>query len=139
MRITLSWRNAEDGWTWSRDPKGIFTVKSCIDLFTVKEIVRLILGCLPTADQLILKHIPVNGSCPVCQNAAETGARCLKEGDVVWTKPSDDRLKVNIDAAVFSAKKKLGLGCLIRNSEEHFVMARCSSVPGLFSPTEAEL
>ena len=39
------------------------------------------------------------------------------DGDMVWTRPENGWYKVNVDAALFSLQKKIGLGCIVRDSQ----------------------
>ncbi|KAH9670971.1 reverse transcriptase domain-containing protein [Citrus sinensis] len=62
----------------------------------------------------------------------------LAHGAVSWEKPEFGWVKCNVDAAVFASQGRIGLGCVIRNSEGEFLAARCVGRHGAFSAREAE-
>lgn len=56
----------------------------------------------------------------------------------VWKKPRDGLVKLNWDASIDKASKKMGLGGLIRNSRGEVVAAFSSSIPYVQDPDAAE-
>ncbi|XP_015382113.1 uncharacterized protein LOC107175236 [Citrus sinensis] len=62
----------------------------------------------------------------------------LAHGAVSWEKPEFGWVKCNVEAAVFASQGRIGLGCVIRNSDGGFFAARCVGRFGTFSAREAE-
>ncbi|KAH9697393.1 reverse transcriptase domain-containing protein [Citrus sinensis] len=62
----------------------------------------------------------------------------LVHGALCWEKPKFGWVKCNVDAAVFASQGKIGLGCVIRNSEGCFLAARGAGMTGSFGAREAE-
>ncbi|KAH9684396.1 reverse transcriptase domain-containing protein [Citrus sinensis] len=62
----------------------------------------------------------------------------LVHGALCWEKPKFGWVKCNVDAAVFASQGKIGIGCVIRNSQGGFLAARCVEVVGNFGAREAE-
>ena len=56
-----------------------------------------------------------------------------------WMKPSNEWLKLNVDAAVFSDLRSIGVGCVLRNSIGEFISAMAVPIPLNLTPKEAEL
>ena len=52
----------------------------------------------------------------------------LVHGALCWEKPKFGWVKCNVDAAVFTPQGKIGIGCVIRNSQGGFLAARCVGV-----------
>ncbi|KAH9724860.1 putative reverse transcriptase/RNA-dependent DNA polymerase [Citrus sinensis] len=69
---------------------------------------------------------------------ADVNAVNGNHGAVCWEKPCFGWLKCNVDAAIFKAQGKFGVGCVIRNSGGEFVTARCECFLGIFYSREAE-
>ncbi|KAK1400059.1 hypothetical protein POM88_009922 [Heracleum sosnowskyi] len=57
--------------------------------------------------------------------------------DKKWNKPPNDWFKINVDASG-AHNGYIGFGCVIRNSQGHFIGARCGRIRGSWSPKEAE-
>lgn len=55
-----------------------------------------------------------------------------------WSKPLDGWFKINVDAAIDKHNKKMGLGCIIRNSNGNFIAAQGIPWKGVYSSKEAE-
>ena len=54
-------------------------------------------------------------------------------------KPSNEWLKLNVDAAVFSDLRSIGIGCVLRNSIGEFISAMAVPIPLNLAPKEAEI
>ncbi|XP_030487638.2 uncharacterized protein LOC115704575 [Cannabis sativa] len=97
LGIPLSHVERDDCWSWMLERTGIYSVKSAYrflqqsknttqsdsDFWKVYWKIQIppkvlhfswkaITGCLPTKIQLQTKHVPVDSTCPLCNNAAET-------------------------------------------------------------------
>lgn len=55
-----------------------------------------------------------------------------------WIAPSEERLKLNVDAALHMDKNKTGYGFLVRNHLGYVTYAQSGASPGLKQPTVAE-
>ena len=56
-----------------------------------------------------------------------------------WMKPSNEWLKLNVDGAVFSELRSIGIGCVLRNSIGEFISAMAVLIPLNLAPKEAEI
>ncbi|KAM6559150.1 hypothetical protein CsatA_028389 [Cannabis sativa] len=65
-----------------------------------------------------------------CNNTSATGIR--------WLPPTGLGLKINVDAAVNNAEKKLGIGAIVRDSSGQVVAALSKPVQGCFRSDEME-
>ena len=54
-------------------------------------------------------------------------------------KPSNEWLKLNVDAVVFSELRSIGIGCVLRNSIEEFISEMTVPIPLNLAPKEAEI
>ena len=54
-------------------------------------------------------------------------------------KPSNEWLKLNVDAAIFSELRSIGIGCVLRNSIGEFISAMVVPIPLNLAPKEAEI
>ncbi|XP_050238407.1 uncharacterized protein LOC126687897 [Mercurialis annua] len=61
------------------------------------------------------------------------------DGAVRWSLPERGRLKVNVDAAVFSGKQEIGVGIVVRDCSGKIIQARHINLLGSFSPRHAEI
>lgn len=100
LQVPLSTRQVNDRWFWLADPKGEFTVRSCIILLNsvsdaphskvwkflwglevpgkVKHFLwRALKNILPTADNLLSKRVDVSPICPICSAVNESVFHCL--------------------------------------------------------------
>jgi ribonuclease HI len=55
-----------------------------------------------------------------------------------WTKPPDDMWKINMDAAVDKAVRKMGVGVVIRDAGGRIIAARAKQIPFIVDPLLAE-
>ncbi|EEF43404.1 conserved hypothetical protein [Ricinus communis] len=55
-----------------------------------------------------------------------------------WTKPELGWLKINTDTALFLKQGRIGLGCVVRDSNGRMIMARSERRVGRFTAREAE-
>ncbi|XP_074342401.1 uncharacterized protein LOC141679942 [Apium graveolens] len=60
------------------------------------------------------------------------------QGDKVWQKPTGGWLKINMDAGVFT-DGSIGIGAVIRDSQECFIGARCRKVEGAWRSGDVEV
>lgn len=69
---------------------------------------------------------------------ADADVHKLVPGAMCWERPKLGWVKCNVDAAIFSSQGKIGFGCVLRNSEGVFLIARCAGMAGNFGAREAE-
>lgn len=60
------------------------------------------------------------------------------KGDVVWSKPSSDLVRINVDVAVSSSYLQNSLGFVLRDSAGLLIKVRASCLPVRYLPREAE-
>ena len=56
-----------------------------------------------------------------------------------WMKPSNEWLKLNVDATVFSKLRSIGIGCVLRNSIGDFILAMTVPIHLNPAPKKAEI
>ena len=62
----------------------------------------------------------------------------LQQQPAIWEKLVDGMLKLNVDAALFSAKGLVGVSCVLRDSTGSFIAAKATTVNLQVQPHEAE-
>ncbi|KAM6599952.1 hypothetical protein CsatA_019561 [Cannabis sativa] len=60
------------------------------------------------------------------------------EGSEHWSKPVTDKIKVNVDGAIFEAEGWFGTGLVARNCHGHLIEARSCSEPGYLDAAVVE-
>ena len=56
-----------------------------------------------------------------------------------WCKPLEGWVKINVDAAFVQGTDQVWVGCVIRDKEGNFLLARSTVVRARFQPREAEV
>uniref|UniRef100_A0A803QF42 RNase H type-1 domain-containing protein n=1 Tax=Cannabis sativa TaxID=3483 RepID=A0A803QF42_CANSA len=72
-------------------------------------------------------------------NTAGTFATRLYSKSNIWSKPMGNKIKVNVDGAIFEAQQRFGFGCVARDHFGHLTEAISDSRVGVVLPEIAEV
>ncbi|MCH88735.1 RNA-directed DNA polymerase (Reverse transcriptase), partial [Trifolium medium] len=82
------------------------------------------------------------GTLQAWQQAQTTVARSVtaeqQRHAASWQPPHPEFVKCNIDAAIFSTEKKIGMGACVRDATGRFIIAMSSYINGVMTPAEGE-